>query len=185
MLNVGGRLVYSTCSLNPIENEAVLQRIIADADGALEIVDAAHMVPGLKFKPGMTSWKLATKQVDEIFTSFDEVPDKYHTVIRPNMFPLPTQQIKKIGLEKCLRVLPHLQNSGGFFVAVIEKRRQLPFEKNDLQTLLEKPKLEVKLDENGQPIEEKSVPWGPQRKHRRRHGYKEDPYIFFEEDDVD
>lgn len=185
MLNVGGRLVYSTCSLNPIENEAVLQRIIADADGALEIVDAAHLVPGLKFKPGMTSWKLANKEVDEIFTSFDEVPEKYHTVIRPNMFPLSQEQISKIGLEKCLRVLPHLQNSGGFFVAVIEKRRQMSFEKNDLEMLLEKPKAEVKLDENGQPIEEKSVPWGPQRKRRRLHGYKEDPYIFFKEEDAD
>uniref|UniRef100_W8C460 tRNA (cytosine(34)-C(5))-methyltransferase n=1 Tax=Ceratitis capitata TaxID=7213 RepID=W8C460_CERCA len=185
MLNVGGRLVYSTCSLNPIENEAVLQRVIADADGALEIVDAAHLVPGLKFKPGMTNWKLATKEVDQIFTTFDEVPEKYHTVIRPNMFPLPKEQIEKIGLEKCLRVLPHLQDSGGFFVAVIEKRRQLPFEKNDLKALLDKPKPEIKLDENGQPIEEKSVPWGPQRKRRRLHGYKEDPYIFFEEQDAD
>ncbi|XP_067634734.1 tRNA (cytosine(34)-C(5))-methyltransferase [Eurosta solidaginis] len=185
MLSVGGRLVYSTCSLNPIENEAVLQRIIADADGALEIVDAKHLVPGLKFNPGMTSWKLATKEVDQIFTSFEDVPEKYHTLIRPSMFPLPKEQIATIGLEKCMRVLPHLQDSGAFFVAVLEKRRQLPFEKNDPSALLEKPKPEVKLDENGQPVEEKNVPWGPQRKRRRLHGYKEDPYVFFEEEDAD
>ncbi|XP_037935089.1 tRNA (cytosine(34)-C(5))-methyltransferase [Teleopsis dalmanni] len=185
MLEVGGRLVYSTCSLNPIENEAVLQRIISDAEGALEIVDAASFVPGLKFNPGMTAWKLASKEVDQIYSSFDEVPKEYHTVIRPNMFPLPKEEIEKIGLEKCLRVLPHLQDSGGFFVAVIEKKRQLPFEKNDIKDLLEKPKPEPKLDENGQPIEEKSVPWGPQRKRRRLHGYKEDPYNFFSENDTD
>lgn len=28
--------------------------------------------------------------------------------------------------------------------------------------------------------EEKSVPWGPQRKKRRLQGYKEDPYVFFD-----
>uniref|UniRef100_A0A1I8MXI6 tRNA (cytosine(34)-C(5))-methyltransferase n=1 Tax=Musca domestica TaxID=7370 RepID=A0A1I8MXI6_MUSDO len=183
MLEVGGRLVYSTCSLNPIENEAVLQRIIADSNGALEIVDASHLVPGLKYIPGMTKWKLASKEVDETYNNFEEVPEKYHTIIRPNMFPLP--DIEKYGLEKCIRVLPHLQNSGGFFVAVLQKKAQLPFEKNDVKDLLEKPKPEVKVDAEGKPIEEKSVPWGPQRKRRRLHGYKEDPYVFFEENDAD
>ncbi|XP_030382106.1 tRNA (cytosine(34)-C(5))-methyltransferase [Scaptodrosophila lebanonensis] len=186
MLEVGGRLVYSTCSLNPIENEAVLQRIIKDADGALELVDAAHMVPGLKFKPGMTHWKLATKEVDTIYNNFEEVPETYHTIIRPTMFPLPPAEIAQIGLEKCIRVLPHLQDSGGFFVAVIEKRRKLSTEKDNVRELLEKPtQAEPKLDESGKPIEEKSVPWGPQRKRRRLHGYKEDPYVFFAEGDAD
>nr|XP_013100653.1 unnamed protein product [Stomoxys calcitrans] len=185
MLEVGGRLVYSTCSLNPIENEAVLQRIVADSKGALEIVDASDLVPGLKYKPGMTQWKLASKEVDEIYTSFDEVPEKYHTIIRPNMFPLPKEDMENLGLEKCIRILPHLQDTGGFFVAVLHKKSQLPFEKNDVKDLEEKPKPEVKLDEEGKPIEEKSVPWGPQRKRRRLHGYKEDPYVFFEENDAD
>ncbi|EDX01237.1 tRNA (cytosine(34)-C(5))-methyltransferase [Drosophila yakuba] len=191
MLEVGGRLVYSTCSLNPIENEAVLQRIIKDADGALELVDAGHLVPGLKYKPGMTDWKLATKEVDQIFTNFDEVPESLHTIIRPGMFPLPADEMAKIGLDKCLRVLPHLQDSGGFFVAVLEKRRQLSFEKNDVVELVQlnekakQPAAEPQLDEEGKPVEEKSVPWGPQRKKRRLHGYKEDPYVFFGENDPD
>lgn len=33
LLNVGGRLVYSTCSFNPVENEAVVQRILSEAKG--------------------------------------------------------------------------------------------------------------------------------------------------------
>lgn len=84
-----------------------------------------------------------------------------------------------------IRILPHLQDSGGFFVAVLHKKSQLPFEKNDVKDLVDKPKPEVKLDAEGKPIEEKSVPWGPQRKRRRLHGYKEDPYVFFEENDAD
>lgn len=33
LLNVGGRLVYSTCSFNPVENEAVVQRMLTEAEG--------------------------------------------------------------------------------------------------------------------------------------------------------
>lgn len=31
--------------------------------------------------------------------------------------------------------------------------------------------------------EQSSAPWGPQRKRRRLHGYKEDPYVFFTENE--
>lgn len=33
LLAVGGRLVYSTCSLNPLEDEAVMHRILVEAKG--------------------------------------------------------------------------------------------------------------------------------------------------------
>ncbi|XP_055374826.1 tRNA (cytosine(34)-C(5))-methyltransferase [Condylostylus longicornis] len=184
-LAVGGRLVYSTCSLNPIENEAVLQRLVKDSNGALEIVDASHLVPGLKYKPGLTDWKLISRDI-EIYTKWDEVPQKYHTVIRPNMFPLPPDEIKEIGLEKCMRVLPHLQDTGAFFVAALIKKKPLEWEKNDN---VEKTINEMKSNKNDSDMskeddeEKKSVPWGPQRKKRRLDGYKEDPYVFFTENE--
>lgn len=172
LLSVGGCLVYSTCSLNPIENEAVLQRIIKDAEGALELIDVSHLVPGLKYCPGLTDWKLASRDI-EIFSNFNEVPEKYHTIIRPNMFPLPANEIKNIGLEKCMRVLPHLQDTGAFFVAAIKKNSTLPWEKNAI----------VNIPKDTKVSEEKSIPWGPQRKRQRRQGYKEDPYVFFNGDE--
>ena len=35
MLAVGGTMVYSTCSLNPIEGEAIVHRLLVAAEGAL------------------------------------------------------------------------------------------------------------------------------------------------------
>lgn len=92
-------MVYSTCSFNPVENEAVLHRLIKDSEGALEIVDASSLVPGLKYLPGMTSWVLASKDI-ECFKSWEDVPEKYHTIIRPQMFPPSAEDLPKYNLEK-------------------------------------------------------------------------------------
>lgn len=60
MLKVGGRLVYSTCSISPIEDEAVvveLFRRLAETD-QVELVDV-HSQPGVqdfKGRKGMSSW---------------------------------------------------------------------------------------------------------------------------------
>lgn len=194
LLNIGGRLVYSTCSLNPVENEAVLHRLIKESDGALELIDGSNMVPGLKFSPGLSYWELAAKEIN-FYKTFDDVPEQYHTIIRPQMFPPTTEEAKSFGLEKCMRILPHFQNTGAFFVAVLIKKKLMPWERQEKVVVVE-PLTEVKTIENvanetnetndlteEKKSDEKSVPWGPQRKKRRYDGYKEDPYVFFEEND--
>jgi 16S rRNA C967 or C1407 C5-methylase (RsmB/RsmF family) len=50
--------VYSTCSFNPIENEAVVAEVLRLSNGALELMDVSQELKGLKRKPGLKTWKV-------------------------------------------------------------------------------------------------------------------------------
>lgn len=111
LLEVGGRLVYSTCSLNPIENEAVLCRLLREAGDSMEIVDASDMVKGLNYYEGMTYWEPSARDM-KFCKTWEDVPENLHTIIRPEMFPPTPEEAEKFNIKKCMRILPHLQNTG-------------------------------------------------------------------------
>ena len=60
-----------------------------------------------------------------------------------------------------IRIYPHDQNTGGFFIAVLEKSKLLPKEK-------------VLIAKDG-------VPFQPPPDKKRKLGFKEDPFVFFKE----
>ncbi|XP_010815154.1 RNA cytosine C(5)-methyltransferase NSUN2 isoform X2 [Bos taurus] len=141
----GGRMVYSTCSLNPIEDEAVIASLLEKSEGALELADVSSELPGLKWVPGLSQWKVMTKD-GQWFTSWDDVPHNRHTQIRPTMFPpKDPEKLQAMHLERCLRILPHHQNTGGFFVAVLVKKASMPWNKRP-------PKLQGELAEPRAPV---------------------------------
>lgn len=194
-LRPGGRMVYSTCSLNPVENEAVIAAALRECgadpangrDGSVRIVDVSGQLPQLKRAKGLTTWKVcpgrgkhlfdgsagnmkpkAAKDDEQNATTADPVDedalanapeeDKKVEADEPQSQPgTPEYRAKQasipwvdswdrlheldpalasrtaktlwpqgneaaLGLEHCMRVYPHYQNTGGFFIAVLEKK---------------------------------------------------------------
>ena len=163
LLRAGGRLVYSTCSLNPIENEAVVAAALRHFKGEVELVDCSDMLPALKRRPGMTSWKVAPGRGAHLFgkdaedearnakAEGDEAKDdaedetklppipwvESHEALQtldpelaarvaPSLWPHGDE--KELNIEHCVRVYPHMQNTGGFFVAALVKKETTPEE---------------------------------------------------------
>ena len=86
LLLPGGRLVYSTCTFAPEENELQIAELLNTANGALEL-EQAH-VPRFITAPGLTQWQ--GRSLDP-------------------------------SLARCLRIWPHHNDTGGFFIAVVRK----------------------------------------------------------------
>ncbi|KAH6633070.1 S-adenosyl-L-methionine-dependent methyltransferase [Boeremia exigua] len=144
MLKKGGRMVYSTCSMNPVENEAVVAAAIEACGGVskVQLVDMPDHLPNLKRRPGLNTWKVldtssvagSNDKTAHMFSSWEafekakakyavEEPERsFSQKVSKGCFPqiVPSPE-ERIPLERCMRVYPHLQDTGGFFIAVIEK----------------------------------------------------------------
>mmetsp|Transcript_31298 Transcript_31298/g.95724 ORF Transcript_31298/g.95724 Transcript_31298/m.95724 type:complete len:511 (+) Transcript_31298:788-2320(+) len=130
LLKVGGTLAYSTCSLNPIEDEAVVSALLAASRGALELVDGSALLPQLRRKAGMTRWHVIDDQ-NHLLQSYQQarkIESSYNSHggcrFRATMWPPPPASAPP--LERCMRFLPHLSGSGGFFIALLKKVAPLP-----------------------------------------------------------
>ncbi|NXS26934.1 NSUN2 methyltransferase, partial [Pomatostomus ruficeps] len=181
--------------------------------GALELADVSSELPGLKRMPGITKWKVMLKD-GQWFEEWKDVPSNRQTQIRPTMFPVKDEEkLKAMNLERCLRILPHHQNTGGFFVAVLIKKSPMPWNKrqpkvhqklpqrtgdtevpaansgNGSGCIIEEPTLaeneESKKTQNSDAEQSKKegVCGPPPSKKMKLFGFKEDPFVFLPEDD--
>jgi len=87
----GGRIVYSTCTFAPEENELIVAEALDAGSGRLSLLPVT--VQGLRTSPGITRW--GDRSLDP-------------------------------SLARCLRIWPHVNDTGGFFVAVLEKAPDAP-----------------------------------------------------------
>lgn len=140
LLKVGGRMVYSTCSMNPIEDEAVVAQILRRCGGSVELVDVSDKLPELIRRPGLKKWKVHDR--GGWYRSYKDVPKVQRDGVLRSMFPSgksdkdsttgeiasdeSAEEVCNLPLERCVRIVPHDQNTGGFFIAVLHKVSSLP-----------------------------------------------------------
>ncbi|GME78194.1 unnamed protein product [Ambrosiozyma monospora] len=113
LLKFGGRLVYSTCSMNPMENEAIVAAALRKWGGKVRTVKCDDLLPGLIRHPGLSQWKVLNKQM--------EIQEPGTSEMLSSFFPPTAEEAAKFNLDNCMRVYPHDQNTGGFFITVLEK----------------------------------------------------------------
>lgn len=104
----GGRIVYSTCTYAPEENEEVVAAVMEELPGVLRLEPA--QMPGLRTRPGLTRWE-------------------------GRSFPPE--------MERALRIWPHDNDTGGFFVAVLEKSGTTGSEPEEAPSIHRQPGLEA------------------------------------------
>lgn len=123
LLKSGGRVVYSTCSMNPVENEAVVSSAIERCGGSTKVrlLNMNDHLPALIRNHGLEDWSIMARdgKIYESWPEAQQYEDQETSKIVPGMFsPGPEE---KIPLKNCMRVYPHQQDTGGFFIAVLEK----------------------------------------------------------------
>ncbi|CAJ1031156.1 putative 16S rRNA methyltransferase RsmB/F [Leishmania utingensis] len=145
----GGIVVYSTCSLNPVEDEAVVSACLAQTKGTFELMDPTPLLPGLCASPGMASWTVTTRDLTTVLRTHEDAKTfmMAQTARRtfqyaPSMFAN-TELLVEQHIERTRRILPHAQDTGGFFVAALRCIAAVPEDA--------RPRAESILDANGTP----------------------------------
>ena len=116
----GGRFVYSTCSLNPYEDECVVAFILR-LFPQIRLVDVSAELPELKRANGISSWNVFDAENKDVTDQKPEFTVEINQKVPFSLYPPTKEEAERFHLERCMRFFPQLQNTGGFFVAVLEK----------------------------------------------------------------
>ncbi|MDA9182773.1 RsmB/NOP family class I SAM-dependent RNA methyltransferase [Candidatus Poseidoniaceae archaeon] len=135
LLRPGGKLVYSTCSIDPCENEAVVAQLLRQLP-YLELIDIDESkLKGLNLRQGLDDWDVLDKESnplprgEEVTRTTFLQPAHMSPSARLHWAQSFDEEIdealeKEIEsqLTKCRRLVHHDNNTGGFFVAMFRHR---------------------------------------------------------------
>jgi len=138
LVKSGGRVVYSTCSLDPIENEAVVAEVLRN-DPSLKLISAHDLIPKLPASEGMTQWPVLSDECSIVQNEQEE-----------DNFLSPSEKEIIDALPLCMRVWNDESTAGGFFLAVIEKKSSVETESNT--------QVNRELTEEEAPVDNEDVP---------------------------
>ena len=113
LVKPGGRVVYSTCSLDPIEDEAVVAEILRSSD-VMSLLPVSPLLEGVPGEKGRMDWPNLN---DDGEPSDEDFPE--------SMMPPKESEISE-QLAHCMRVWNDSIDGGGFFLAVLEKSADAP-----------------------------------------------------------
>lgn len=128
LLTPSGKLVYSTCSIDPCENEAVIAEILRQCPW-LELIEIDEkLVDSLVLNPGLNEWNILDQDGErcEIKNELPKLPNLklQHLCYRDRKKiaeELDDELETKISqnLNLCRRLNHQDNNTGGFFVAIL------------------------------------------------------------------
>ena len=142
-----GYIIYSTCAINPLENEAVVCNIMEKYKDEIEIINCGKKLRemGIKFREGLIKWKVCVgidKNNKCIWEEkYQNLKDNKSGLIKESMFhDIYTYKNNHPGalftftdplnLRNCIRIYSHDNDSDCFFIAVIHKKKD--FGKNHI-----------------------------------------------------
>ena len=134
-----GYIIYSTCAINPIENEAVVCNILEKYKDEIELINCSKKLRDMKikFREGMIKWKVCIdidKDKNYIWKEkYSDVKNDRNGLIKESMFHEiytyknnhPSALFKftdPLNLRNCVRIYSHENNSDCFFIALIHKK---------------------------------------------------------------
>ncbi|KAI9986564.1 hypothetical protein PInf_025517 [Phytophthora infestans] len=101
-----------------VHHPSQLAELLRRSNGALELVETDDILEGLERSHGLSQWDVLD------LASWDDASEDQRHRLRPSMWPPSNEECDEMHLDRCVRLLPHQNDTHGLFVAAIRKTRE-------------------------------------------------------------